>query len=145
MCGMRMKGRHSHSPAGQVGPISLWPLFHLTSLNDYPGGLRGRVNTTTGSSYGVWVYPAEKVLKLFRVGLWNIDADLSLLGQSGQVNMDTNWHNLRLVFQGTTIQVYYDNALVLTATDTNYTQGAVALDVSDQPVAFDNVTVISLP
>ena len=119
--------------------------FQLASLNDHPGGLRGRVNTTTGSSYGVWVYPAERVLKLFRIGQWNIDADLSLLGQSGQVNMDTNWHNLRLVFRGTTIQVYYDNALVLTATDSNYAQGAVAFDVSNQPIAFDNVTVISLP
>jgi hypothetical protein len=119
--------------------------FQLASLNDHPGGLRGRVNTTTGSSYGVWVYPAERVLKLFRIGQWNIDADLSLLGQSGQVNMDTNWHNLRLLFQGTTIQVYYDNALVLTATDSNYAQGAVAFDVSNQPIAFDNVTVISLP
>jgi hypothetical protein len=117
----------------------------LASLNDYPGGLRGRVNTTTGSSYGVWIYPAERTLKLLRIGQWNIDAGFSLLGQASQLSMDTNWHNLRLVFKGTTIQVYYDNALVITATDANYAQGAVALDVSNQPIAFDNVTVISLP
>ena len=120
--------------------------FQLASLNDYPGGLRGRVNTTTGSSYGVWIYPAERTLKLFRSGQWNIDTEaLSLLGQASQLNMDTNWHNLRLVFQGTTMQVYYDNTLVITATDASYAQGAVALDVSNQPIAFDNVTVISLP
>jgi hypothetical protein len=119
--------------------------FQLASLSDYPGGLRGRVNTTTGSSYGVWIYPNEKVLKLFRIGAWNIDTDLSVLGQSAPISIDTNLHNLRLVFQGTTIQVYYDNALVITATDPSYSQGAVALDVSNQPIAFDNVTVISLP
>jgi hypothetical protein len=119
--------------------------FQLASLSDYPGGLRGRVNTTTGSSYGVWIYPNEKVLKLFRIGAWNIDTDLSVLGQSAPISIDTNLHNLRLVFQGTTIQVYYDNALVITATDPSYSQGAVALDVSNQPITFDNVTVISLP
>ena len=119
--------------------------FQLASLNDYPGGLRGRVNTTTGASYGVWVYPAERVLKLFRIGQWNIDADLTLLGQSAQLPIDTNVHNLRLVFQGTTIQAYFDNALTISATDASYSQGAVALDVSDQPLSFDNVTVISLP
>lgn len=140
-------GGHTQSYAGS----SAWTNytvatdFQLASLSDYPGGLRGRVNTTTGASYGVWVYPAEKVLKLFRIGQWNIDNDLSVLGQSGTVNIDTNVHNLRLVFQGNTIQVYYDNTLAITATDSNYSQGAIALDVSNQPISFDNVTVISLP
>ncbi len=140
-------GGHTQSYAGS----SAWTNytvstdFQLASLSDYPGGLRGRVNTTTGACYGVWIYPAEKVLKLFRIGQWNIDNDLSLLGQSGTIGIDTNVHNLRLVFQGTTIQVYYDNALAITATDSNYSQGAIALDVSNQPISFDNVTVISLP
>lgn len=118
----------------------------LSSLNDYPGGLRGRVNTTTGASYGVWIYPAEGVLKLFRIGQWNIDANLALLGQSAQLPMDaTNFHHLRLCFQGSTIQVYYDNVLQITATDSAYTQGAIAFDVSNQPISFTNVNVVSLP
>jgi hypothetical protein len=140
-------GGHTQSYAGSSAwtDYTVAADFQLASLNDYPGGLRGRVNTTTGSSYGVWIYPNEKVLKLFRIGAWNIDTDLSVLGQSAPISIDTNLHNLRLVFQGTTIQVYYDNALVITATDPSYSQGAVALDVSNQPIAFDNVTVISLP
>jgi len=48
------------------------------------------------------------------------------------------------VFQGASIKVYYDNALQISASDNSYSQGAVALDVSNQPIAFDNVTVISL-
>jgi hypothetical protein len=140
-------GGHTQSYAGSSAwtDYTVAADFQLSSLSDYPGGLRGRVNTTTGSSYGVWIYPNERVLKLFRIGAWNIDTDLSVLGQSAPINIDTNSHNLRLVFQGTTIQVYFDNALVITATDSNYSQGAVALDVSSQPIAFDNVTVISLP
>ncbi|MGH9517154.1 MAG: N,N-dimethylformamidase beta subunit family domain-containing protein [Terriglobales bacterium] len=140
-------GGHTQSYAGSSAwtDYTVSSDFQLASVNDYPGGLRGRVNTTTGASYGVWVYPNEKVLKLFRIGQWNIDSDLSVLGVSAPISIDTNQHNLRLVFQGTTIQVYYDNALAITATDTSYSQGAVALDTSNQPITFDNVTVISLP
>jgi len=120
--------------------------FKLASLNNYPGGLRGRLNTSTGASYGVWIYPAQGILKLLRIGQWNIDANLTLLGQSGQVAMDaTNFHHLRLCFEGSTIQVYYDNVLQITATDSTYTQGAIAFDVSNQPISFSNVSVISLP
>jgi hypothetical protein len=139
-------GGHTQSYAGSSAwtNYTVATNFQLSSLNDYPGGLRGRVNTTSGASYGVWVYPAERVLKLFRIGQWNIDADLTLLGQSAQIATDTNWHNLRLVFQGTSISVYYDSRLVITASDSSYSQGAVALDVSNQPVSFDNVSVIAL-
>jgi len=120
--------------------------FKLNSLNNWPGGLRGRVNTATGSGYGVWIYPNQGILILYRIGQWDINASLATLGQSGTVNMDgTNFHHLRLSFQGSTIQVYYDHILQITATDSTYTQGAVALDVSNQPISFTNVSVISLP
>jgi hypothetical protein len=117
----------------------------LSSLANYPGGIRGRLNTSTGSGYAVWIYPAQGLLRLFRVDQWNIDISNSLLGVSAPLAMDTNTHNVRLKFQGTSIQVYYDNALVITATDATYPQGAVALDVSDQPISFVDVTVISAP
>jgi hypothetical protein len=116
--------------------------FQLSSTSDYPGGLRGHVDTNTGASYGVWIYPTEQVLKLYRIGQWNIDANSTLLAQSGQVAIDTNVHNLRLSFQGSKISVYYDNQLVITASDSTYAQGAIALDVSNQPIAFSNVSVI---
>ena len=119
--------------------------FKLSSLSDYPGGIRGRVNTGSGAGYGVWIYPAEGVLKLYRIDQWNIDASNSLLGQAAQTMDATSYHNIRLCFQGSTIKVYYDNVLKITATDSTYSQGAIALDVSNQPISFDNVTVISLP
>jgi len=140
-------GGHTQSWAGSSSwtDYTVATDFQLTSTSDYPGGLRGRVNTTTGASYGAWVYPAEGIIRLFRIGQWNIDNDNSLLATVNGLAMNTNVHNLRLSFQGSTIKVYYDNALVITATDASYTQGAVAFDVSNQPISFDNVTVISLP
>ena len=117
--------------------------FQLSSLNNYPGGIRGRLNTSTGASYGVWVYPTQGVLKLFRIDQWYIDAGNALLAQSQILNMDTaHTHNLRLSFKGAQISVYYDNALTIQATDPTYIQGGVALDVSNQPIGFTNVSVI---
>lgn len=149
-----VNGTYTYNGGGHTqsyGGSSAWTDYtvatdlQLSSLNDYPGGLRGRVNTSTGASYGAWIYPTEGVIKLFRIDHWNIDTSNSLLAQTGGLIMDLNWHSLRLVFQGSTIQVYYDNVLVITSTDSTYTQGAIALDVSNQPIAFDNVSVISLP
>lgn len=117
--------------------------FKLASLSDYPGGIRGRVNLTNGAGYGAWLYPAEGVIKLFRIGQWNIDSGFSQVAVSGVLKFDgTNYHNLKLDFRGSTISVYYDNVLVIQATDTTYTAGAVALDVSNQPIQFQNVVVI---
>ncbi len=137
-------GGHTQSWAGSESwtDYTVATNFQLSSTNDYPGGLRGRLNTSTGASYGVWIYPAEQVLKLFRIGQWNIDANSTVLAQSAPLSINTNLHNLRLSFQGSNINVYYDNQLVVTATDSTYTQGAIALDVSNQPLAFSNVSVI---
>jgi hypothetical protein len=140
-------GGHTQSWAGSSSwtDYTVATNFQLSSTADYPGGLRGRVNPTTGASYGAWIYPAEGIIRLFGIGQWNIDGGNTLLGTATGLAMNTNVHTLRLSFQGTTIQVYYDEVLVITATDATYAQGAVALDVSNQPIAFDNVTVISLP
>jgi hypothetical protein len=116
--------------------------FQLSSLNNYPGGIRGRLNPTTGAGYGVWIYPAQGLLRLYRIGQWDINADLSTLGQSAPLTMDTGLHSIRLVFRGTQISVYYDEVLAIQANDASYTQGAVALDVMNQPIAFSRVRVI---
>jgi hypothetical protein len=115
----------------------------LSNLSNYPGGLRGRVNLTTGAAYVAWLYPADHVIKLFRTAAWSIDTSgLTLLGQSSTIAMDTNLHTLRLGFSGSQITVYYDTTQVITATDSTLPSGAIALDVSSQPVSFSNVNVL---
>jgi len=140
-------GGHTQSWAGSSSwmDYTVAADFQLSTTAGYPGGLRGRLNPTTGASYGAWIYPAQGIIRLFSIGQWNIDASNSLLASASGLVMDTKVHNLRLSFQASTIKVYYDNVLVITATDATYTQGAVALDVSNLPIAFSNVSVISLP
>jgi hypothetical protein len=111
------------------------------SLN-YPGGIRGRVNLTTGAAYAVWLYPADNTIKLLRSTGWAIDSDgLALLGQSPTMLLDTNKHTIRMQFVGNQIHVYYDNTLIISATDSTLTSGGIALDVSSQPISFSNVVV----
>jgi hypothetical protein len=117
--------------------------FLLSRPSDYPGGLRARVNPATGAAYVAWLYPTEGVIKLLRISQWNIDGPgLQVLATSGAVSFDTvNWHTLAISLQGTQISVLYDGSSVISATDTTLTSGLIALDVSNQPIRFDNILV----
>lgn len=119
--------------------------FQLASLNNYPGGIRGRLNTSTGAGYAAWIYPATGQLRLWRVGQWSIDTDSTLtqLGQTVSIPIDLNPHSLTLSFSGNQISVYFDGALILQASDSTYTQGAIALDTHDKPVSFFSTNVIT--
>jgi len=117
--------------------------FRLANGSNYPGGLRGRVNPATGESYAAWIYPADGVIKLFRVVAWHIDTSgLQLLAQTNVGTIAASaFHSLSLTFQGSAIKVAYDGADVIQTTDAAFAAGAVALDVSNQPIDFDDVVV----
>ena len=117
--------------------------FTLSSLSNYPGGLRGRVNLSSGASYAAWIYPADHVIKLWLCTAWDIDnPGLTLLGQSPVIAFDTGTHALRIGFNSSQITVYYDNTSIITATDSTLPNGGIALDVSSQPISFSNVLVL---
>ena len=136
---------HTQSYAGSADwtDYTLEVDFRLSSLNNYPGGIRGRVNPTTGAGYALWLYPATGEVKLFRATGWNIDSPgLTLLGSASGVAFDNmNFHPLRLTFNGDIIEVYYNGQILFSATDTVYSSGGIAIDVSNQPIEFDNVKV----
>lgn len=114
----------------------------LANRSNYPGGLRGRVNLSTGASYAVWLYPADNTIKLLESTAWAIDSPgLAVLGQSPTMLLDTAKHTIRMQFSGNQIRVYYDNTLIISATDSTLTSGGIALDVSSQPISFTNVVV----
>jgi hypothetical protein len=115
----------------------------LSSTSNYPGGIRARLNLSTGAGYGVWFYPGYGLIKLFAIGQWNIDSgSLSLVAQA-PLAYDTNIHNVRIDLHGSDIRVFVDNVQVIQVTDTTFTSGGVAFDVSNQPIQYDNVRVIS--
>jgi len=119
--------------------------FKLSNGNDFPGGIRGRVNPATGAGYAVWIYPAEGVIKLFRSVAWNIDTTgLTLITQASVGTIAPSvFHKLDLTFSGSQITVALDGTTAITTTDSTLTAGAVALDVSNQPIEFDDVLVTS--
>jgi len=117
--------------------------FNVFSISNYPGGLRGRVNLSTGAGYEAWILPNSRQIVLYRTTGWSIDSPgLTPLGSFTVANMDPNvFHNLKLSFSGTQISVIYDGATIIQATDANLTSGGVALDVSSQHMQFDDVLV----
>jgi hypothetical protein len=140
-------GGHTQSARGDVTwrDYSFEAGVRLTTLNGYPGGIRGRFNPLTGAGYAVWQYPASGRIVLYRVPRWDIDdAGRMELGSAEKVSFDTRFHRLGLVFRGSSISVYRDGELIISATDETYASGLVAFDVSNQVVEFDNVLVTGL-
>lgn len=142
-------GGHTQLYAGSTS----WTDYRVSAkvrvslAQNHPGGLRGRVDTSTGASYAAWIYPGSSVIKLFRVAAWNIDTTgLTLLGEytvPGGIAAST-FHGLALSFSGQRVSVLWNDALVLSVLDTATgapAAGAVALDVSNRPVEFDDVSV----
>jgi hypothetical protein len=117
--------------------------FNVFSISNYPGGLRGRVNLSTGAGYEAWILPNSRTIVLYRTTGWSIDSPgLTALGSFTVTNMDPNvFHNLALSFSGTQISVIYDGTTIIQATDANLSSGAIALDVSNQHMQFDDVIV----
>ena len=138
-------GGHTQVFAGDSAwtDYSLNVAIKLASLSDYPGGIRGRLNPSTGAGYAVWLYPAQGLIKLFRNQAWDIDTGLVLLAQTSVPFDATNFHNVQLSFKGTQVSVLYDGLSVITVTDATYSSGLIALDVSNQAISFTNVLVTS--
>ncbi len=117
--------------------------FQVFSNQNYPGGLRGRVNLSTGACYAAWLYPASNsILLLYSTG-WSVDSPgLQVLGSASVANMNPNtFHDLKLSFNGTQITVIYDGATAIQVNDSNLSAGGIALDVSNQHIQYEDVFV----
>jgi len=115
----------------------------LTTASNYPGGLRFRLNPTTGAAYAVWLYPGTSQVKLLKATVWNINSNSTTLATATKVNLPIGTHHIRVDAQGTALTIYVDYVQVISLTDSTYSAGAIALDVSNQPVAFSNVNIVS--
>jgi hypothetical protein len=113
----------------------------LSSMSNYPGGIRGRVNPITGAGYMLWLYPALGEIILYRASAWDINQPLVQIGAGAAAFDISNFHNVNMTFNGSQIQVLYDGRTIITATDVAYTNGLIALEGLNQLISFGNVLV----
>jgi hypothetical protein len=128
----------------------------------YGGGIGGRVNTTTGARYGVWVYPegsagGSSVVQVIKFQDWTTWSGTfgTPMAQASLPGVGTVAHTLLVTFQGNTIQVYYDAVQYINVTDNGfgsvpaYTIGGVSLDMyTDQTsyvMSVANITALAPP
>lgn len=100
----------------------------------FGGGLGGRVDPPTGKRYVAWIYPegsagGSNVLKLLKFQSWTT---FTVLQQTNLAAVGTNFHTLKLGFQGNRISVYFDTNQLISVSDgpLAYPNGAISLDMS---------------
>jgi uncharacterized repeat protein (TIGR01451 family) len=136
--------------------------FRFSRNSAASAGILGRLNPVTGAHYAVWIYPEQSDeynvpplngiprLWLYKYESWT---SYTSIGQwSSLPAVGTNWHTLKLAFQGSNIFAYFDGTLVTNATDDGsldgqpaYTNGSMGLNlwISTTPYIFsvDNLIV----
>ena len=104
----------------------------------------GRVNST-GTGYGTT--PNAYYITLSPTGAWVLyvtsTKPTTTTLASGQATLSAgSWHNVKLVFQGSSIKGTIDGTEAFTKTDTTYSKGSVGLGTAAKTTAlFDNLLV----
>ena len=117
----------------------------LSTLSNWPGGVRARVNPSTGAGYVVWLYPGSNQVILYKVAAWSVnDPSLTLFGQAAATFDSSAFHDLGVAFHGSQISVYWNGKLLISATDSTYSTGFVCLDAGSQPISYSNIRVAAV-
>jgi hypothetical protein len=113
---------------------------------EYTGELSARLNPSTGARYSLMICPAlggPNMAYLIKFSSWN---DLSgvLLGQAALIT-DTNWHTVKMEFNGANIKCYYDDILKFNLNDGSYLSGLINFEsFGICNASFDWINVTSL-
>ena len=86
--------------------------IQLSNLNDFPGGIRGRVQTN-GAGYAVWLYPNSQQVVLALVNQWDMTQGSTILG-TAPLTFDTT-ETLQLSMQGSQITVSVAGQQIISA------------------------------
>lgn len=146
-------------------PTNTWTNYavqgriRLSDPNGVGGGIGGRLNPVTGTHYAAWVYPdgspgGANLLKLFKFTSYiafSYNNNVAPIQTVNLPSVGTNWHTLKLAFNGNQIAVYYDGTLEINTTDTEaqpYVNGAICVErgtyLTDYNFFVDDVIVSSL-
>ena len=115
----------------------------LTNLNDWPGGIRARLNPETGESYFTWVYPEiEKEIMVYVATGWDCNANRGIAQRDAwPVPKVDEWNQLKMVVEGKEIQSWCNGEKMLVIRDGSWENGTISFTTFTEDVYFDNVRV----
>jgi hypothetical protein len=133
--------------------------FSSTSAD--AGGIGGRFNQFSGGHYAAWISPegsgsGSNILQLVKFQYWlgfeYTNSTWQAIREVPLASVGTNWHTLKLSFQGNQISVYYDGNLVTSAVDAEsnpFWTGGICAGMSTANAPYnmfvDDVVVNPLP
>ena len=91
--------------------------IQFSAANAWGGGIGGRLNPGTGAHYAAWIYPdgslrGSNVLQLIKFHTWTNfgyrGSSGVAMAKAGLAAVGTDWHSIKLAFQGNQIAVFYD-------------------------------------
>ncbi|MGA2496290.1 MAG: galactosylceramidase [Tepidisphaeraceae bacterium] len=107
----------------------------VSSSDGGSAALLGRVSGTRGK------LPKGYILKLGADGAWTLLAAADTLASGQEKLVDQPWHNLKLVFEGTTIKACLDGKQVASVTNSTFTAGMAGLGTLTSAPCFDNLII----
>lgn len=117
----------------------------------YGAGLAGRLNPATGTRYAAWIYPEGSVggplmWKLLKFYSWD---SFMVIDQGSLSSVGTNWHSIKLAFQGNRVTFYYDNTQLTFFPDPNpHPAGGLSVELWTEAAGYvlsaDDVRVTTL-
>jgi hypothetical protein len=134
--GLLQGGTNSPLTYGHAYLTNNWTDYEAQARLQLPagafgGGLAGRLSPATGARYAAWVYPegsagGSSVWKLLKFQSWE---SYTVMQQGSLAGVGTNWHTLKLAFQGNRINLSYDGTQLTSATDPlPYLSGGLSFD-----------------
>jgi hypothetical protein len=139
---------------GNWGDCSVQARIQLP-IGGWAGGIEGRLNPLTGEKYTANIYPetspgsAVVHIQLMKFRLWTQFAELA---RTPLVSVGTNWHTMKLTFQGNRIRVFFDGTQMLDVTDNGqfdgrpaYTSGGIGAHLFGSGATFDDFLVTPYP
>lgn len=143
---------YSHS---YYAPTPLWNNYAVEGRIKYAslafgGGIGCRVNPATGAHYAAWVYPdnsagGRNLLVLGKMWDWTTYGG-EPMAQASLPGVGTGWHTLKMVCNGSRIQVVYDGTTKIDVTDNNFDARPAYLNggINVGMWTFNNVNTMSV-
>src|ERR1051325_10361614 len=135
--------------------------IRFSSVNADAGGIGGRFNPFSGGHYAAWISPegsssGSNTLQLLKFQYWlgyeYTNSTWQAMRKVSLPAVGTNWHTLKLTFQGNQISVYYDSNLVTSIIDAEsnpFWTGGLCAGMSTMNIPYtmfiDDVVVNPLP